>query len=532
MNDNVTQGKLPEPRVSVVIPLYNHEQYIEAAIQSVLSQTVPAAEIIVIDDGSTDSSAAKVRELCKKHPQIIFWSWPNQGAHHTLNAGILRATGDFVAILNSDDCYDPERLAACLAVVRADPSVDVVASVATFIDGQGKSALNPWYDDALAFYKQENDIALALFHANFLVTTSNLFIRRSVFDSTGLFAPLRYAHDLEWSLRLILGKKHIQLIDRPLLAYRLHAKNTISENKLQEEIERAAVFAYFLYRQWCAQGAVGTLSGSLERYLEVLSQQDILEIVKDFLGVLNAKPEPQAIALTKSLSTEFQGLLSRLGVSWGRQQSADVLLNRFEAAAKVNLRRRKEARDIAQLQADIEWLQQQCESWEKALQTMRAGNTWLVEQRNAWESAVNEQAKSHAQALDELRLGHTWLLEQRDAWELTAKEQAKSQAQAMDELRTGNTWLLEQRDAWEQAAQSHELQASSLTQALQEMHNANTWLLEQRNAWAQVAERSGEELAQSRAALDGLLRKPLFRLLVRVKLLELTYVPPGAVAPG
>ncbi len=532
MNHTVLQDKLPGPRVSVVIPLYNHEQYIEAAIQSVLSQTVPAAEIIVIDDGSTDSSAAKVRELCKKHPQIIFWSWPNQGAHHTLNAGILRATGDFVAILNSDDCYEPQRLAACLAAVQSDPTIDVVASVVSFVDDQGKAALNPWYDDALAFYRKNEEIALALFHANFLVSTSNLFIRRSVFESIGLFAPLRYTHDLEWSLRLILGKKRIHLIDRPLLAYRLHAKNTISENKVQEEIERAAVFAYFLYRQWCAEGAVGTLSGSLERYLEVLSQQDILEIVKDFLGMLDAKPEPKAIALTKSLPTEFQGFLSRLGVSWGRQQGSDVLLNRFEAAAKVNLRRRKEAQDITQLQADIEWLQQQCESWEKALQTMRTGNAWLVEQRNAWESAVNEQAKSHAQALDELRLGNTWLLKQRDAWELTAKEQAKSQAQALDELRTGNTWLLEQRDAWEQAARAHELQASSLARALQEMHNANTWLLEQRNAWAQVAERSGGELIKSRAALDSLLSKPLFRLLVRVKLLELTYVPPGTAAPG
>lgn len=451
------------PRVSVVIPLYNHEKYIEAAIQSVLSQTVPVAEIIVIDDGSKDSSAAKVRELCRKHPHIIFWSWPNQGAHHTLNAGILRATGDFVAILNSDDMYDPQRLSACLAVVQADPTVDVVTSGASFVDGQGNAASNPWYDEALAFYRRERDLPLALFHANFLVTTSNLFVRRAVFESIGTFAPLRYTHDLEFVLRLVLGKKHIHFLDNKLLSYRMHGNNTISESKVSEDVERAAVFAFFLYCQWRGEGEDESFFAAMERYAKVLSEQDILEIVEDFLSRLEGKPRPDASTALGSLETEFHSFLSRLGVDWIGPGNADLLLGRFDAARKVFRRRRKDAKGMAALQADIQW---------------------SIEQRNAWEKTARDQ---------ELQI---------KAWENTAREHEvhiKALTQEFEEMRTGNAWLLEQRDAWEQSARSQEAQAVALTKAFQEMRNSNAQLLEQRNAWQQVAteqERKNDDLSK------------------------------------
>ncbi|MFA6443261.1 MAG: glycosyltransferase, partial [Sterolibacterium sp.] len=267
-------------RVSVIIPLYNHEKYIDAALDSIFAQRVRPDEIIVIDDGSVDASAAKLRRICQEHPEIIFWSWPNQGAHHTLNAAILRATGDFVAILNSDDSYHPGRLAACLAAVKADPSIDVVATAMTFIDDQGHEVANPWYDSALGFFKQEGNLSLGLFNANFLVTTSNLFIRRSVFDTIGYFSPLRYAHDLELCLRLILGRRHIHFLDRPLLSYRLHQTNTIAENKAREDVERAAVFAFFLFRLERQEGLSETWHAWLERYITVLEQQELLKLVE------------------------------------------------------------------------------------------------------------------------------------------------------------------------------------------------------------------------------------------------------------
>ena len=79
-------------RISVIIPLYNHERYIAHALESVCSQSVPAEEIIVIDDGSNDASLNIALKYSKSHPEMTVSSHPNQGAHYTINSGIQRAT--------------------------------------------------------------------------------------------------------------------------------------------------------------------------------------------------------------------------------------------------------------------------------------------------------------------------------------------------------------------------------------------------------------------------------------------------------
>ncbi|MCX7176984.1 MAG: glycosyltransferase [Proteobacteria bacterium] len=536
-----------DARISVIIPLYNHEKYIEAALGSVFAQSLRPDEIIVVDDGSVDGSAEKVRRLCKDHPEIIFWSWPNQGAHHTLNAAMLRATGDFVAILNSDDCFHPERLAACLAFAQANPRTDVVATGMAFIDGRGDDVASPWYESAVAFFKQEGNLSLGLFNANFLVTTSNLFIRRSIFDSIGYFAPLRYTHDLEFCLRLILGKRQIHFLDRPLLSYRLHDANTIAENKAREDVERAAVFAFFLYRLELQDGSSKDWRSWLERYVAILGRQDLLEIVENFLTTLDAGPRKSGKIVTDALSEEFLILLSRLGADWVAHGAENPLLAQFVAARNDYLQSKENAggdpKLVGELKTNIKWLTEQRDAWQKtsednaesfnqALEAMRTEISWLTEQRNAWQKISEEERKSFNQALDEMRSGNAWLSEQRDAWQQTSEENTKSYSQALEEIRVGNVWLSDQRDAWKRTTEIHEEHSKSLEHALEEMRAGNTWLLGQRDAWELAAATSGEEVARCHAALHGLLSSRLFRLLVRAKLLELRHAPPGSAASG
>jgi glycosyltransferase involved in cell wall biosynthesis len=245
---NVADGQ--RERISVVIPLYNHARFIGEAVESVLGQGSIVRELIIIDDGSDDGSAAVMREIDQRDPRILFWSQPNRGAHAAINSGLWRATGDLVAILNSDDVYAPSRLTRLAKALDADPSADIAASGISFIDTAGQPISNPWYDGALGYFKQCGDISLALINGNFLMTTSNFLFRRRLLDEIGYFAPLRYAHDLDFALRILANRRRFVLAEESLLSYRVHDGNTISENHAEVRLEWAIVTAAFLGALW------------------------------------------------------------------------------------------------------------------------------------------------------------------------------------------------------------------------------------------------------------------------------------------
>jgi glycosyltransferase involved in cell wall biosynthesis len=234
-------------RVSVVVPLYNHARYVADAVRSALAQGPVLREVVVVDDGSTDGSAEALLAACGDDPRLVLWSQPNHGAHAAINAGLLRATGEVLAVLNSDDVYASGRLDRLVAVLDADPQTDLAATGLRFLDGNGAPAANPWYEEALAFYRASGDLGAALVNGNFVMTTSNLAFRRGLLDRIGLFAPLRYAHDLDFLLRALAhGRRFALLLDEPLLSYRVHAANTIREEHGTVRMEWAAAAAGYL----------------------------------------------------------------------------------------------------------------------------------------------------------------------------------------------------------------------------------------------------------------------------------------------
>lgn len=284
----------PEGSVSVVVPLYNHAAYIAATLDSVVSQTLLPQEIIVVDDGSRDSSAAIVRRYSESNERIMLWQQPNQGAHQTLNAGVHLSRSEYVAILNSDDTYHPERLQQCITYLATHPEAAAVATGLEFMDDNGNELRNPWYEEARAFYRQVGDMALALANGNFIMTTSNLVIRRSVFSEVGYFCSLRYAHDLDFFLRLLLAGKHIHMLERPLLRYRFHANNTIKENAVKVRAEWAAVVSFFAY---CliAQGIEGSEGWRYYRkLLEIVERHQLGRLVLIFQAYLSNLPPGRA----------------------------------------------------------------------------------------------------------------------------------------------------------------------------------------------------------------------------------------------
>lgn len=217
-------------QIAVVIPLYNHAAFIGDAIRSVLAQTRTVDKIVVVDDGSTDDSVEIVRTFAE--PRIELYTQPNAGAHVALNRGIEKAAGcDYVAILNSDDVFAPERISKCAAFLDETPAIDVVATQLKLIDSTGNEIAfsDPsakWFATAWSVRASQLDLVEQLGVANFISSTSNLTGRRTYFVEHP-FRRYRYVHDYFFVLDCALHGR-LAVLDDELLSYRMHCRNTIS----------------------------------------------------------------------------------------------------------------------------------------------------------------------------------------------------------------------------------------------------------------------------------------------------------------
>ncbi|MBI3159731.1 MAG: glycosyltransferase [Chloroflexi bacterium] len=127
---------MTSPLVSIVTPSYNQARFLEATIQSVLGQSYPNIEYIVIDGGSTDGSPDVIRRYADR---LAYWvSEPDGGQTDAINKGFARATGEILAWLNSDDTYRPETVAEAAAFLQTHPEVGLVYGDADFIDEHGQ----------------------------------------------------------------------------------------------------------------------------------------------------------------------------------------------------------------------------------------------------------------------------------------------------------------------------------------------------------------------------------------------------------
>ena len=222
------------PLVTVVGPSYNHARFIAACLDSVYRQTWGRIELVVIDGGSTDDSVSRIRELLLTCPLAHkFIARENRGAHETINEAIALATGDYINILNSDDCFHPQRIEKMVAHV-AGIDADWGFAEVEILDEHGNVApLSP--DSELgklntiaASVDAAPTIGFALLRHNVAISTGNFFLRRDFFRTMGGFSDLRDVHDQEFALRATLASEPIYVAEK-LYGYRVHGSNTISE---------------------------------------------------------------------------------------------------------------------------------------------------------------------------------------------------------------------------------------------------------------------------------------------------------------
>jgi glycosyltransferase involved in cell wall biosynthesis len=172
------------PLVSAIVPVYNGERFLRAAFDSALAQTLQNIEIIVIDDGSTDSSGAIADEYAARHPgRFVVIHQANGGLVIARNAGLAVARGRYVALLDADDVWLPHHLAACVDVLEKRADVGLVhANIERInIDGSKRLAVKRFWkiDDPDAFAT----VYLRREH----VSCSTVVLRRDVLDRVGHF---------------------------------------------------------------------------------------------------------------------------------------------------------------------------------------------------------------------------------------------------------------------------------------------------------------------------------------------------------
>lgn len=217
-----------QPLVTVIIASYNHAPYIEQSIQSVLDQTYPNIELLVVDDGSTDDSVERIQRLQAVHG-FDFRVQQNQGLTNTLNGAIARAKGSLIVPFGSDDIMKPDRIAVQVEYMDGKPEVGICAGNIELIDAQGNL-----YPEK----RQRRDVPFRRldFDDMFLERkpyppAPTLMIRREALEKVGGFDPSIRLEDLLIELKITHAGYFIDGLNVLMARYRKHATNSYKNHR-------------------------------------------------------------------------------------------------------------------------------------------------------------------------------------------------------------------------------------------------------------------------------------------------------------
>jgi glycosyltransferase involved in cell wall biosynthesis len=212
-------------RVSVIIPVYNRGKYVAATINSVFAQTFRDFEIIAVDDGSTDESRAVLDSFGTAIRVLEHPGRSNRGQSASINLGLRAARGEFIAILDSDDLWAPEKLALQVACLEAHPEVGLVYGNGWAIDDNGKRS-HAFYKDE---HREDSDPSRVLMDCYFALPTNSL-VRARVFRQAGWFdESLRAAQDHDMAIRIAEITK-LAYLKEHIWYYRRHADSISFKN--------------------------------------------------------------------------------------------------------------------------------------------------------------------------------------------------------------------------------------------------------------------------------------------------------------
>ena len=213
------------PKVSIIIPCYNREKFIEETIQSALAQTYPNTEVIAVDDSSTDSTRLVLEGFRDSITILEHLGYQNRGQSASINLGIKCSTGKYISILDSDDLFAPNKIEAQVSFLEKNQQFGLVYANGFAIDENG-TKLYRIYDETQREVSNPERVLLDCYFS----VPSNALARRTIFEKAGEFdETLRSGQDHDMAIRLAEVTK-MAYIDEPLFYYRRH-ENSISATK-------------------------------------------------------------------------------------------------------------------------------------------------------------------------------------------------------------------------------------------------------------------------------------------------------------
>lgn len=315
------------PKISVVMPVYNDEKYLRECLDCLVSQTLKDIEIICVNDGSTDGTLSILNEYAGKDPRVKVISQENQGPGAARNTGLNSATGEYLALLDSDDVYDRSMLEKLLGLAEQNGLDIAICRSQTLDNKTGKLIETPWCirKDMLPKKKVFSCRDISIYNFRFSVGWSwdKLFRREFIERNALRFQPLRNADDaLFVFVSLVLAEK-IAVIDDILVSHRrntgtqvsasrdrnpacfidaiLGIKKTLQDKNIYEEAEQGFVI-------WCAEHTMWQMNS-----LSLASQVQIYDKMVSMLEEINAFHRPASYFDHKQ-DEQLKARLQNLGV--------------------------------------------------------------------------------------------------------------------------------------------------------------------------------------------------------------------------
>jgi glycosyltransferase involved in cell wall biosynthesis len=230
--------KKEHPLVSIVIPTYNQAEFLKEAIASAQKQTYPHIEIIVVNDGSTDDTQKILEQLSEKDSRIHFFNQSNKGFGSATNRAIQESLGNYIAHLDSDDLYEPEKIEKQFEVLHSDKNIDIVHTAVQLIDRNG---------DPLKILRGNDldpDTFLAqMLFRNIMPNPNTMMGKRECFLEVPCSEKYKRSVDYDRALRLA-AKYRFKYLDLPLTRWRRHEQNISNDLEKHRQEQLAILKGY------------------------------------------------------------------------------------------------------------------------------------------------------------------------------------------------------------------------------------------------------------------------------------------------